>query len=247
MPSVKSLHQLLNDSDLLDLARRMELESNLLRRHIEEQITSLVPIEDSWVEETRLAFLNGRSSDECLLEKGWTSDDLDIHLRRPEALRRFAHQRFAPGLEERFLSSKGSRDQVIYSLLRVKNYGLARELWIRLEEDETTFAEAAREFGEGPEADRQGVVGPMPIGLLQPAMLQDVLRGLKAGELAPPIALGEWQLLLRLEKLTPARLDDQVREQMLQESLDQFLDDRVSKIIAGEGDSLDPLHYDLEP
>ena len=46
---------------------------------------------------------------------------------------------------------------------------------------------------------------------------------------------------------SPARLDDQVREQMLQESLDQFLDDRVSKIIAGEGDSLDPLHYDLEP
>ena len=53
---------------------------------------------------------------------------------------------------------------MIYSLLRVKDYGLARELWIRLEEDETTFAEAAREFGEGPEADRQGVVGPIPIG-----------------------------------------------------------------------------------
>ena len=62
---------------------------------------------------------------------------------------------FTPGLEERFLVSKGSRDQVIYSLLRVKDYALARELWIRLEEDETTFAEAAREFGEGPEADRR--------------------------------------------------------------------------------------------
>ena len=83
-------------------------------------------------------------------------------------MRRFAHQRFAPGLEERFLSSKGSRDLVIYSLLRVKDYALARELWIRLEEDETTFAEAAREYGEGPEADRQGVIGPIPIGALQP-------------------------------------------------------------------------------
>ena len=79
---------------------------------------------------------------------------------------------------------------------------MPRELWIRLEEDETTFAEAAREFGEGPEADRQGVIGPIPIGALQP-VLQDILRGLKAGELSPPIALGEWQLLLRLEKLTP--------------------------------------------
>ena len=77
-------------------------------------------------------------------------------------------------------------------------------------------------------------------------MLQDILRGLKAGELSAPIALGEWQILLRLEKLTPARLDDQVRDQMLQESLDQFLDDRVSKLKNGDGDSLDPFHYDPE-
>ena len=161
-------------------------------------------------------------------------------------MRRFALQRFAPGLEERFLASKGSRDQVIYSLLRVKDYALARELWIRLEEDETTFAEASREFGEGPEADRQGVIGPLPIGSLQPVLLQDILRGLKAGELSSPVSIGEWQILLLIEKLTPARLDDQVRAQMMQESLDQFLDERVSKILAGMGDSLDPFHYDPE-
>ena len=86
----------------------------------------------------------------------------------------------------------------------------------------------------------------MPIGALQPALLQAILRGLKVGELSSPVAVGEWQILLRLEKLTPARLDDQMREQMLQESLDQFLDDRVAKLKNGEGDSLDPLHYDPE-
>ena len=217
----------------------MELESTLLRRHLEEQIISIVPLEESWLEEAHVNFLDGRLLEECLHEKGWTSADLELHLRRPEALRRFSHQQFAPGLQDRFLASNGSRDLVIYSLLRVKDYGLAREIWIRLEEDEITFPEAARVFGEGPEADRQGVIGPIPIGALQPVLLQDVLRGLKAGELSPPVGLGEWQLLLRLEKLTPARLDDQVREQMLQESLDEFLDERVRKIRAGEGDSLD--------
>ncbi|MCB4406940.1 hypothetical protein FZZ85_04055 [Synechococcus sp. MU1642] len=239
-------HQILSDADVLSLVRRMEMEPKLLRRHLEEQIVALVPLEESWLQETRCDFLNGRTEEDYLQENGWTSNDLELHLRRPEALRRFAHQRFAPGLEERFLASKGSRDLVIYSLLRVKDYALARELWIRLEEDETTFAEAARAFGEGPEADRQGVIGPIPIGALQPALLQDILRGLKAGELSPPIGLGEWQILLRLEKLTPTRLDDQVREQMIQESLDQFLDERVMKIRAGEGDSLDPFHYDHE-
>ena len=173
-----SFHPLISDADALSLVRRMDLVPKLLRRHLEEQITALVPLEDDWLEESRSSFLDGRLLDECLQERGWSNADLDLHLRRPEALRRFAHQRFAPGLEDRFLASKGSRDLVIYSLLRVRNYDLARELWIRLEEDETTFAEAAREFGEGPEADRQGVIGPIPIGSLQPAMLQEILRGL---------------------------------------------------------------------
>ena len=81
--------------------------------------------------------------------------DFQLYLRRAEALRRFAHQRFAPGLEEDFLLP---RVLVISCLFVVAvKVGLARELWIRLEEDETTFAEAARDFGEGPEADRQGL------------------------------------------------------------------------------------------
>ena len=241
-----SFNQHLSDEDVLALVRRMEFTPKLLRRHLEEQIIAVVPIDNTWLDENSSRLLNGLSEDEFLEKKGWSKSDLNLHLRRKEALRRFARQRFAPGLEERFLASKGSRDQVIYSLLRVKDYALARELWIRLEEDETTFAEAAREFGEGPEADRQGVIGPLPIGSLQPVLLQDILRGLKAGELSSPVSIGEWQILLRLEKLTPARLDDQVRAQMMQESLDQFLDERVSKILAGMGDSLDPFHYDPE-
>ena len=133
------LNQLLSDADLLSLVRRMELEPKLLRRHLEEQIIELVPLEEALLEKSRTDCLNGRSEEEFLQEKGWSSADLDLHLRRPEALRRFAHQRFAPGLEERFLASNGSRDLVIYSLLRVRDYALARELWIRIEENETTL------------------------------------------------------------------------------------------------------------
>ena len=123
-------------------------------------------------------------------EKGWTLVDLQLHVMRPEALRRFAAQRFGPGLEDRFLGFKGGRDQVIYSLLRVRDSGLARELWIRLEEGEITFAEAASTFSEGPEAHRKGVMGPMEIGTLQPQTLQDLLRGLRPGEICSPKIYG---------------------------------------------------------
>ena len=96
-----SFHPLLSDEEVLSLARRMELLPKLLRRHLEEQIIELVPLEEAWLEERRSNFLDGRSYEDCLREKGWTSADLELHLRRPEALRRFAHQRFSPGLEER--------------------------------------------------------------------------------------------------------------------------------------------------
>ena len=52
----------------------MELETKLLRRHLEEQIIALVPLEEAWLEEKRSSFLNGLSQDDFLQQKGWTND-----------------------------------------------------------------------------------------------------------------------------------------------------------------------------
>ena len=222
----------------------MDLSSKLIRRHLEEQIISIVPIEQSFLDEGLRLLYGDCTEEQFLAERGWDHSDIDQYIRRPEALRRYGNQHFGPGIEEIFLAGKGARDVVIYSLLRVKDLALARELWIRLEEDEATFAEVARQYGEGPEADRQGVFGPVSMCSVQPPVLQEILRGLKAGEMSDPITLGEWHVLLRLEKLTPTPLDSTVREQMITEALNKFLDDRVNKILAGEGESLDPLYYD---
>ena len=137
-------------------------------------------------------------------------------------------------------------DQVIYSLLRVRDAGLARELWIRLEEGETTFAEAAYQYGVGEEAQRKGIIGPMPIGVLQPVVLQEILRRLRPGQLSEPRQLGEWHVLMRLEQLKPARFDQVMREQMQQDALNAFLDERVKRVLSGEADSLEPIRYDPE-
>lgn len=230
-------------SDAIEaLVRRLELLPQLLRRQQEELITAMVPLEPEWLAEQRSQILGDLSCDLWLQQRGWTEADLDLHLCRPEALLRFARQRFGPGLEERFLEAQGARDEVIYSLLRVRDSGLARELWIRLEEGEVTFAEAAQQFSEGPEAHRKGVMGPMQIGVLQPPELALWLRSLRPGEISPPRLIGEWQVLVRLEKLTPARFDAAMREQLLQEELDRFLQRRVQQLLAGE--PLDTLHYD---
>ena len=240
------LQALFDESEIAALVRRMELLPQLVRRHQEELIVEQVPIPSEWLEEQRQALLGDQPLVEALESRGWSELDLDLHLQRPEALRRFAKQRFGPGLEDTFLASRGGRDQVIYSLLRVRDAGLARELWIRMEEGETTFAEAAHQHGVGEEAQRKGVIGPMPIGLLQPEVLQEILRSLRPGELSAPRQLGEWHVLMRLEQLKPARFDEAMREQMLQEALNAFLEERVKRVLAGEADSLEPIHYDPE-
>ena len=241
-----SIYDSFDESEAFALVRRMELLPQLIRRQQEELILDQVPLPFEWIEEQRRIFLGDQSLSQALEIRGWTEQDLEIHLRRPEALRRFARQRFGPGLEDAFLASRGGRDQVIYSLLRVRDGGLARELWIRLEEGETTFAEAAHQHGVGEEAQRKGVIGPIPIGYLQPDVLQEILRTLKPGELSAPRQLGEWHVLMRLEQLKPARFDESMREQMQQEALTAFLEDRVQSVLAGEAETLEPIQYDSE-
>jgi parvulin-like peptidyl-prolyl isomerase len=230
---------------LLALLRRMELLPQLLRRQEEEAITALVPLPSDWLDEQRQAFVADQPLEMVLASRSWSEADLDLHLARPEALRRFAQQRFGPGLEEHFLSAQGGHDQIVYSLLRVREAALAQELWIRLEEGETTFAEAASAYSEGPEAARKGVIGPMPIGQLHPPELAIWLRSLQPGSLHPPRQLGDWFVLLRLEQLTPARFDGPMREFLLNQQLDSYLQDRVRRRL--EGEELEPLHYDPEP
>lgn len=223
------------------LVRRLELQPTLLKRLEEETITALVPLPESWVDARIDELLAGQSIEEFCTARAWSPDDLHLHVCRPEALRRFAEQRFGPGLEEQFLAARGAHDQIIYSLLRARDPALVRELWIRIEESETTFAEAAQTYGEGPEAARKGLIGPMPIGQLAPPQLADLLRSLQPGRISAPRQLGEWHVLLRLEQLTPARFDATMRSHLLQVSLDGFLDERVNKRIAGE--PLDVLSY----
>ena len=160
-------------------------------------------------------------------------------------MRGFAEQQVGPGLEEAFLAAQGGHDQIIYSLLRVRDAGLARELWIRLEEGEATFAELASTYGEGPEAARKGVIGPAPMGTINPPELAQLLRTLQSGEVHPPRQLGEWLVLLRLEQLTPARFDTAMREFLLNQQLDAFLNARVQLLLRGE--QPDDLHYDSNP
>ena len=106
----QSLDHGLTDEQLLALVRRMDLTPSLVRRHLEEDITRLVNLPSDVKEKAIADFCANHDKESLLTEKGWTDADLDIHVLRPESLRRFAAQRFGPGLEDRFLGFKGGTD-----------------------------------------------------------------------------------------------------------------------------------------
>lgn len=230
--------------NLLTLVRRSGVLRSLVRLQVEESIADLVPADQKLLQVARQSWLGDRDLKSALEDRSWSEEDLTSHLHRPLALQRFAEQRFGPGLEESFLGTQGGRDQIVYSLIRCREAGLLREIWIRLEEGETSFVEAATEYGEGPEAARKGVMGPLSIGSLQPPELRTKLRAMAPGEISAPWALGEWNILLRLEQLSPARLDDQTRKDLLTEQLETFLNDRVDRIL--KGNSLEPLVFNTD-
>lgn len=235
-----------------ELVSRCDLVKALLRRSIEEEIVALVqpdlqPDDLTWEnfrKSHQLALGDEDAIDQWLKNRHWSLEDLCLDLLRQPALNRFMEQRYGPGVEEHFLDRKNDLDVVIYSLLRVRDPGVARELWIQLSEKEATFSELASRYSDGPEAQTKGVIGPLRLGNIE-SVLANRLRSMRAGELRAPELLGEWHVLLRLENITPARLDDTIRALLLQEQMDQWINERIDAILTGT--PADPLHFDQDP
>ena len=88
---------------------------SLIRLQQELEIASIVPIDQDFISSAKDSWLSGRDLTDALAESNWTEDILVHHLHLPNALTRFSSQRFSPGLEDSFLSTQGSRDQIVYS------------------------------------------------------------------------------------------------------------------------------------
>jgi parvulin-like peptidyl-prolyl isomerase len=136
--------------------------------------------------------------------------------------------RFAPGVSDHFEKRKPSMDRVVYSLLRVKEGGLARELWFRVKEGEATFAELAPAYASGNEVYTAGIIGPVALGAMHPS-LAAVLRGARPGELLKPFAIAEWFLVARLEHFLPSVLDEATRSQMVEELCQQWVETKLNE------------------
>ncbi len=155
----------------------------------------------------------------------------------PLRINRHCEEHFAHRAEQRFLARKNQLDQVIYSLLRVEDASLARELYLRIAEGEADFAELAATYARGPEQATRGIVGPVPLLQAHPT-LAEKLRTSRPGELNPPLQIEQWWLVLRLESLRPASFDEEMRRRMAHELFEEWVEEEVrSQLAARAGEA----------
>ena len=172
---------------------------------------------DQWSE--MLADLD-RTDDEVI-------DRLELVIRRQE----FIRERFAPKAEARFLERKNELDQVVYSLLRLANNFLARELYLQIESGESNFADLAKRYAEGPERNTNGIVGPVSLTQAHPALVEK-LRVAQPGVLLEPFRIADWWLVVRLERYSPATFTPEVSDRMCREMFDAWIAEETATTLS---------------
>ncbi|NJK37636.1 MAG: peptidylprolyl isomerase [Oscillatoriales cyanobacterium RM1_1_9] len=160
---------------------------------------------------------------------GISPEELDEIAIRPLKLEKFKQETWSNKVENYFVSRKSSLDQVVYSLIRTKNPGLAHELYFRIAEGETAFADAAREYSEGPESRSGGLLGPVSLSQPHPA-ISKLLSVSQPGQLWTPRPLSEWMVVIRLEKFIPAQLDESMRRRLIDELFETWVRDQFTAI-----------------
>lgn len=160
---------------------------------------------------------------------GMSDQQLEALAVRLLKVEKFKQNTWGNKLESYFLQRKSKLDQVVYSLLRTKNADIATELYFRIQEEESSFAELAQQYSEGPEAQTGGIVGPVYLHTPHEKIAQ-MLGASEPGQLWPPVRVGEWHIIVRMEKLIPAQLDNLMRQRLLNELFQTWLEEQIQQV-----------------
>ena len=230
----------MNESSFNDLTpetKALLSRHNLLKAWVRAEVTATAVRSIALPQEERSELWNSylkkqNIKDDVALGKhlqkiGLSVEDLHWQLELPQRVRQYSQEHFQHKAEARFLARKEQLDRVVYSLLRVNDGFLARELYLRIAGNEANFADLAAEFSQGPEAKTKGVVGPVPMGQAHPA-LSERLRTSQPGQLLEPFNIDQWWLVARLERYEAARFDGTTAELMTTELFQEWIQEELA-------------------
>jgi hypothetical protein len=149
-------------------------------------------------------------------------------------IHKFKEAHWGSQVEPHFLSKKHLLDQVSFSLIQSNSAEIIQEIYFRIKEGEASFEELARQYSQNAEAKNGGWVGKFKLCNIEPA-IANALINLQPGEISRLLALQKTFIIVRLERIYPAQLNEQMRMDILQGMFEEWL----KLEIANYGDYID--------
>lgn len=226
--------QIVDNEELLRLLKEYRMLPQLAKEVITEQ--TIAHIDLSVEEKADLLqqfyqqnqITTEQDMQKWLTQQGLTLEQLQKLIFKKPRLDKYKEETWSNQVENYFLKRKGQLDQVIYSLIRTQDAGVAQELYFRVQENEKSFSELAVEYSQGQEAQTGGLLGPVEISTPHPTIGQ-MLAVSKPRQLWSPVRIGQWWVIVRLEKFIRVKLDEQIRQRMLDELFQTWLEEEVAK------------------
>ncbi|MFP4298882.1 MAG: peptidylprolyl isomerase [Spirulinaceae cyanobacterium] len=224
----------LNAKAIVELAHKYQLMPQLIREVIIDDAIANTEISPETIQIALQNFfiqrqlLQPEAQELWLQQQGLAFEQLQEKVSRDLKIRAFKRQTWGNQLQSYFLKRKSQLDRVVYSLIRIQDIGIAQELYFRIQAGEATFAEVAREYSQGPEAQTGGMVGPVELVNLAPD-IAELLDKSQIQQLWPPFQLGNWLIILRLERKLLAQLNELTQQRLLDELFNNWLQQEIAK------------------
>lgn len=204
---------------LLEQLHQHQLLPRLVQEIVVDQVIESVACDP---EEAYKTFCRQRNLVSEQQQQAWqthqnlTHEQMYMMALREAKIAKYKEDTWGNQVESYFLERKVKLDRVLYSLIRTKDASLAQELYFRLNDDGDSFADLARRYSEGQEAQTGGLIGPVELSVPHP-MIGRMLSVSQPGQLWSPTPIGEWYVITRLEKFVPAQFDEPMRQRLIDE------------------------------
>ncbi|MGB5714294.1 MAG: peptidylprolyl isomerase [Waterburya sp.] len=166
-----------------------------------------------------------------LEKQGMNRQQLQNLITKKLRIDKYKQETWGDQVDAHFIKRKSQLDRVVYSLIRVEKPEIAQELYFRIKDNENTFSALAMEYSQGTEAQTGGLIGPVEINAPHPKIAQ-ILATCQAGQLVPPTRVGEWIVIIRLENYISAKLDNSMRQRMLDELFGRWLNEAIQQKVS---------------
>ena len=141
-------------------------------------------------------------------------------------VQKYCEEKYDEFIAKEYISNKENMDIVKYSMLRVEEYGLAIELYLKIKDDNEDFNELAKKYSTGIEKKTSGVIGPLPLkrvnNLMRPKLRKNNLKILNK----PFKYNNEW-ILCRLEEYKESKLDQKTVMNLKSKILDEEIEREI--------------------